>query len=706
MVTFITIILINLYFIYGVSELYILFYDKIVFTQFAYRFYVLLCINMAYRYTYFRLGEWSWSLFFDAYGVSCGIAIAVLLWYKFHRYVCIITSYLASCLIKLLTNRYSIAILVLFTLSTTAVYAKPTQKIFRNELSFIDSSCCSKLPDEFAFINLRKNDYNLLDLEQQPIKLKDTYEKYECTCDKQLTKGKRMYKLLQVQNMSLPKIYHACWKNNMSAMLRMLVQCPKPEEKITTLFAAWFERIFDVEIKPLLKNFTYCQLAWFNHLPKKKQQEVYPYFKELIPHDYVPITMEEIREYNTYTNFVKSEKQFGATAKTRCICSPCAAYKFIMGPVTYALEQIFKNNFVGYKVPKTWSGMEEKLDEFEAEGLTATVQLDGKSFDMTQNIYLKEIVDHKIYDYISEYVHHVPIDVFRAVSTVRTRKVIPTCVTGDTVTQFGYVKLEGQVFSGSMDTTLMNTIRMSCFVRFCQYLAKNATMVNGEVRLVSDFDISFDSEFKTWVKGDDTTVFTTPENAILLEQAISWVFATEAQWLEKQDIVHGLGLISKFVKIGTIIDFDFCSTMAIRTQHGYKILRKLENIVNKEHLSVKVGQMDMDSYNNDLITSAKCWLGKEQNILSQYFELVHPFTIGAKPINKYGAAKDYIPTEFKYEDAYIDWDYKIQEERYSERSFTTDELEASILEQVDCDTLIPYIEEIKMRLLENNINYH
>jgi len=69
--------------------------------------------------------------------------------------------------------------------------------------------------------------------------------------------------------------------------------------------------------------------------------------------------------------------------------------------------------------------------------------------------------------------------------------------------------------------------------------------------------------------------------------------------------------------------------MTISTKCGWKIIRKLDNIINKEHLSAKILQLNPYSYHNDLLVSAKHWLGKVPNILSEYYEKIHEYTEGA-----------------------------------------------------------------------------
>jgi len=47
------------------------------------------------------------------------------------------------------------------------------------------------------------------------------------------------------------------------------------------------------------------------------------------------------------------------------------------------------------------------LDKMQEEGYTATIQLDGKGFDITQHHEIKEVVDVQIYNYIADNITHV-----------------------------------------------------------------------------------------------------------------------------------------------------------------------------------------------------------------------------------------------------------------------------------------------------------
>lgn len=474
----------------------------------------------------------------------------------------------------------------------------------------------------------------------------------DCNCGTTEVKKKTMQQTdSRIPNDKTPIIYHACWWNNISALIRNAWQMPRATVSELEKFGSWFNRIIQKEIKPMLIDFEYSPISWFNHLNLKKQNEVRQYYMDTDDGPQKYITSADYNEMITYTNFVKSEKQIGLDAKTRCICSPCAAYKYLAGPVTYALEQVFKKNFKGYQVPLTWKEQEAALNDFEDRGLTTTIQLDGKGFDLTQSWDIKNIVDLQIYGLIKDKVTHVDSDLFINTITPEWRIVKPSCIIDGKVKTFGSVKIRGKTFSGSCDTTLMNTIRMSCYIR---YAVENYV----------------DCDYEVWVKGDDTVIFVNDLNANKILKAIEKVFCTEEQWKENYNIEHGLGQIAKFVKVGKIVDFDFCSTMAIKThQHGYKIIRKLENIVQKEHLSVKILQLTPESYHNELLISARAWLGTTPNIVSKYFEKVHPYTPNIKPINKLGKAKTLLETledEPVYQNQLINYNFEVLEERQSD----------------------------------------
>jgi hypothetical protein len=69
------------------------------------------------------------------------------------------------------------------------------------------------------------------------------------------------------------------------------------------------------------------------------------------------------------------------------------------------------------------------------------------------------------------------------------------------VKNYGNVVIPGGVLSGSTDTTLMNTIRMLSYIRFC----------------VERVGIK---EYEVWVKGDDTVLFVKPSDVSIIVESI------------------------------------------------------------------------------------------------------------------------------------------------------------------------------------------
>lgn len=498
-----------------------------------------------------------------------------------------------------------------------------------------------------------------------------------CNCIAGDIKKVSVYKTYPMFNDEKSTVYHSCWLNNVSALNRLCFNYPKPDPTVLKQFEKWFDPIFRDEIQPLIIAAVINKDAWFNRLTAGKQNEVKDYYFPGSNGMLNTISLDKINEYNTYVNFVKTEKQFGQEAfkrKTRCICSPGAGYKYIMGPVTYALEQQFKS-FKGYGAPLTWGDQERYLDSFYDRGMESTIQLDGSSFDNTQSLEFKRLIDHRIYKSVLDLNNiHVDSDVFTAVSCAEVRKVVPKCIIRGKAVSYGSVTIEGKVFSGSCDTTLMNTIRMALYQRF----------------LVESYSGLAKDEYELWVKGDDVCIFTDPSRVNAITKSLGKLFISPAAFKKENGIVYGIGQIAKFTKIGTIIDFDFCSTMVLKTQEGYKITRKIDNITLKEHYSIKIGKMNVPAYHHDLRISANAWLGSVENNLSLYYDLVHPYDYTAKPYLKFGGKKLNIPCDVEYSAQYAHYDYALQDERVSTRNFTNDELLSSLTTMVDNTQLIAY----------------
>jgi hypothetical protein len=312
-----------------------------------------------------------------------------------------------------------------------------------------------------------------------------------------------------------------------------------------------------------------------------------------------------------YENFVKTEKQFAVglqNPKTRCICSPSSYVKYICGPITLEMERCFKSALIGYSGPVNWIEMEKDLNLFAEQGFKHTLQLDGSGFDLTQHQSLKEIVDWRIYELIRSKDIHTNFENFEKIFKQKKRTINVVIRVDKKQKVMGSVEIEGKTFSGSNDTTLMNTVRMLFYNRFV-----NEALAKLELNV----------DYKIWVKGDDVVTFYKDEKHLqLVTDCYKQVFT------EDKDIdTWGLGQIAKYYKVGTIETVDFCSINVIATPLGYKVIRKIENLVVKENYSVKAAHMNVlqyANYNKEIVVSSDKWVGGN-NIISRYINIVHNY---------------------------------------------------------------------------------
>jgi len=434
-----------------------------------------------------------------------------------------------------------------------------------------------------------------------------------------------------------PIIYHVCMGTNYCAMKRQATSVAYPDQAMLTDFEQWFEVIFETEIKPLLTGFQYSYDGWYNHLTAAKQAEL------------SKIDLSQPVYDNSYEMFVKSEKQLyenGKAPKNRCICSPNTWHKYVLGPVTYKLEKLFKN-FKGYCGGKNWDELQLVYKQNENCGYTSTIQLDGSGFDRSQHLELKQIVDYKIYKFVAPYVHHVDKKLFDFYSQPIWRKI--KCVITVTTAggkkkkqNMGSILQRGKTFSGSMDTSLMNTLRMALYNRYTlERVAK----------------------IKTWnysllCKGDDSAVFIKPQ---FLKQALE---AYDKTFTRKKTGIHGLGQIAKFIKTGDISDIDFCSTQTYKDTIGnFHIVRKWDRYLTLTPWSRKALSLSKDElkvYKRSLYESNLAWC-KGLILFESFNEFLKEDLTNIKVKLKSGQTKLFSDTD-SYKD--IDLNYYFSKDEY------------------------------------------
>jgi len=471
-----------------------------------------------------------------------------------------------------------------------------------------------------------------------------TLDEYlELRCDKNDAGLKKI--MPTIKEMNNVVIYHACKANVYTAMKRDCIEVPTPDKAELKKFLQWYDGIFEKEIVPLLTNFDYDFNSWYNHLTCKQQNNL----SQVDPNN-----IDKLHK-RLYKMFCKKEKQEQTDEnkypKNRCICGPNEEYKFVMGPVIYLLELVFKKKFKGYCSGRSWTERENNLNYRRKLGLIKTVQGDGSGFDRTQHDSLK-YVEKKIYTWLAEHgkIKHVPESVFVSQAC---RETITIAATNSSKAgkysyydNMGYVNKTGGVQTGNCDTTFANTLRM---IMYNRYVMECKLKLHPE-----EYDLD--------VAGDDFAIFVKPDlEDKLIHSAYQQVYT------KNKTGIHGLGQILKFLRIGTIEDIDFCSTETFwsSSKNTYKIIRKVDRFLTLTPWSQKCLRMSIEEqfhYMMELYEANKLWIGNLP-ILSDYnemlktfaFKILHTkFEVGYKPKSPKYKQKKLLPVEQKYASIYAD----------------------------------------------------
>jgi hypothetical protein len=222
-----------------------------------------------------------------------------------------------------------------------------------------------------------------------------------------------------------------------------------------------------------------------------------------------------------------------------------------MGPVTWALEYALDKTkfYCGKKNADDYSKIYTEMMNKNKK----VVEGDGSGFDQTQHVELKYI-DRLIYNYIKPKVWHVNQNTF-----------INVCVTPIKTLRGDYFsnqkkkrnivagQLNGTVFSGSSDTTLMNTIRMSTYNIFTLYKAGL---------------FHFEHDYQGLHKGDDFVEFVDKN---IDNQTI--INTYNKYWAKKNEKKYskGIGQIIKIIECLPIERSSFCSCIVIKDKIKNKL---------------------------------------------------------------------------------------------------------------------------------------
>lgn len=403
----------------------------------------------------------------------------------------------------------------------------------------------------------------------------------ECTC-----KGEETHALLKIlptaDNTEQVICYNSCARTLYAAFKRQLKRVPEPDPEIVTEFQAFCEDYFNKYVEPHLRNFDYSYSQWLNEMPRHKQEAI----------------LKADPEYDgskvAFGLFCKREKQaFGG--KNRAIANISQEVKRIMGPVCWALEDLADKYFPGYCGKKSWSKLEEYLNEAYSQGYTVALQGDGSGFDLSQHVACKYI-DYRIYNYLADHgkIHHVDGELFRRVATASERVLEAKYNSEKSLRPFAKAKIKGTVFSGSSDTTLMNTLRMALYNMFT----------------LSKMGLKYKRDYKLLAKGDDFMVLTRRTDIDYNTNYYKY-WCTKDQGEKTGFKPYGIGQILKFLIIGDFSTIDFCSTTVIPYAGGtrFKMARKLERMTPLAHYSraaLQMSQGELKQYLLDQATAIRC----------------------------------------------------------------------------------------------------
>jgi len=372
-----------------------------------------------------------------------------------------------------------------------------------------------------------------------------------CRCPQQIKYVKILDTQIHDENEAM--VWTACRHTTFAAAKRQMKAAPTPEPAVADDFVQHSMKIINEEIGDELKNFKYSVKDWYNHLNIKKKKELKPtmnYYNRDKTYDMRPRDLKNLHNKH-YTGILKEELQL-TDGKPRMVCSIPQSTKFIMGPVTWQLEEIFQDKLRGYCGGQNLEQMADKINNYLEQGFTKIVEGDGSAFDNTQDVSLKEL-DRSIYRIIEPNIYHVPKEDFHEVSQALYKTMDIDYIDKETKKKkhlLSYTIL-GTVFSGDCDTTLMNTTRMAMYNRY----------VNDKAGLV------FGKDYVCFAKGDDFTVMYKPyvTNEFITKAYYKYFLPANPDTTKPDTRIYGLGQVLKMLEFGDASKLSFCSLRAFFT---------------------------------------------------------------------------------------------------------------------------------------------
>jgi hypothetical protein len=413
-----------------------------------------------------------------------------------------------------------------------------------------------------------------------------------CTCN---LKPVAKYILPNTINAQHVISYPNCARVLFTAFMRQLRDSGnKINPKTLNEYHLYCDKLFETAIRPLLRDFDYDVGAWMNHITtRNKQNEVLKFYNNYINGIKYHYTYEDAENF-CYTMFAKKEKQIITEKKPKCRAISAAPpfVKWVMGPVVQKLEKIMHGRLDGYKMSnagepcKVWNEIEDMYENNYKQGFNSIIDIDGSAWDSTQHYGMKYLTN-KIYTYLCDYgyIKHVDTEMFRRVALQKTRKLTAKCFIDKKTHVIFSANIEATTFSGSPDTTFMNTmtnLSLSHFV-FNSY---------GLDR----------SKYKLSTSGDDfNCCIASEDNTPNLRNHI------ERTW-------KNLGLLPKYVLHGDYSNITFCSTNVIpymlHNEQKFKVVRQIDRMlplatVSEKALHYSAGRLKY--HYQELINGLKTW---------------------------------------------------------------------------------------------------
>lgn len=487
------------------------------------------------------------------------------------------------------------------------------------------------------------------------IDLKTPIEGIECNCRGDLQCVAK--NILPIGENTQPiVVYNSCNRTLWAALLRQLRHVPKPVPKHMSKFKLFCKEFFNSSVLPHLENFDYNFNQWYNHLDSKKQLELEPYMTgDKADWDVI-----------VYKLFCKREKQIvgDSMPKNRAIAACPAMMKFVMGPVIWALEALFKK-IHGYKQSNresksatNWKEIEQLYTERWNKGYTYVIQGDGSAWDTSVTHDLREL-PNMIYNWLADNnkIRHIDPEIFRKVATSRYRKLQANYYEDGRTKTLGTATLDGTTLSGSPDTTFANTVMMMMVQKFCM----------KEAGYTED-------QYEHDTAGDDFAIFATHISDKLHK-------TYEKYWAKADSKAdeYGLGIILKFLNVGDYSSLDYCSTNVIQHKDTFKIVRQINRLSPLNHWSIKALQLskgETKQYYLDLALSVDSW-AKNMPLYGDYADyfrhaaskigdLAKPISVG-KPKKillvdpQQGKPIDYIDKQFTYYGRDFSYGYELRQ---------------------------------------------